>query len=75
MNKPLCTYCGKPVRNKYGFSYGFPSVPRTFRCDRFWCNLYTYRMYNLRITLLGWIWRIGKAMCGYAEKKNERGAA
>lgn len=34
-----CTYCGKPLGKKYGFSYGVPGIPRVYACDRFLCKL------------------------------------
>ena len=34
-----CTYCGKPIRDKYGFSYGIHGIPRVYKCDRRICTL------------------------------------
>jgi hypothetical protein len=36
-DQPNCTYCGNPVGAKYSFSYGFPGVPRVYKCDRAEC--------------------------------------
>jgi len=30
----LCTYCKLPLTKNHSFSYGFPGVPRVYRCDR-----------------------------------------
>lgn len=33
-----CSYCGKPLRAKYKFSYGIPGIPQVFACDRKLCH-------------------------------------
>jgi len=43
-----CSYCGRPLRSKYGLSYGVPGMPRVFKCDRWWCT-------PLRVRL-NWKW-------------------
>jgi len=30
----LCTYCKLPLTENHSFSYGFPGVPRVYKCDR-----------------------------------------
>jgi len=45
-----CTYCGKELRNKSSFSYGFPGVEKVFACDRHCCAFY-------RKFLLKWVER------------------
>jgi hypothetical protein len=32
-----CSYCQKPLTTNHSFSYGFPGVPRVYKCDRTEC--------------------------------------
>lgn len=34
-----CSYCGKPLRDRYSFSLGIPGILQTFKCDRRWCTI------------------------------------
>jgi len=34
-----CSYCGLPNTSSVSFSYGFPGVPRIYKCNRWWRHL------------------------------------
>lgn len=67
--KPRCTYCGKPVRNKYSFSYGVPGVVRVFGCDRLGCRIFRRRLYRLKKRALYILWSVGDAIREFADRK------
>jgi len=56
--KPICTYCGKPVRDKHTFSYGFPGMKRAFGCDRLCCRAWHRRTYRWKMRIRRWAWRV-----------------
>jgi hypothetical protein len=40
-----CSYCGQLLHTSFRMSYGWPGIPRVYKCKRWWCDLGKYLGY------------------------------